>query len=212
MRKGTHLLYDGYGCNRAHLSDLQRISDSLPAVTKLIGLKRLSDNLIYVVDDKMIKKDDTGITGGIIFMESHFTFHAFPERGYFSADIYSCKGFDAEKVISYLDSLYKPTEAKHQIILRGEDLPLLPSDIEDELESKTWTFAKTMPKNPHYWSVKKDWKDDKAFESAVSYIYKNGVKEKYGGWTYTVLYLNGWRYWTMNEPVSKTNLINRGKA
>ena len=122
MRNGKHLLIDAYGCDRVPLNDESLIRSMLLDITKLIGLKPLSDPLIYVVDETMIDIKSIGITGGIIFMESHFTFHAFPELDYFSADIYSCKDFEHGSVIKYIDNLYTPKHLKETVILRGSSL------------------------------------------------------------------------------------------
>jgi S-adenosylmethionine/arginine decarboxylase-like enzyme len=70
----------------------------------------------------MIDIKSTGITGGIIFMESHFTFHAFPEMDYFSADVYSCKDFDHSSVMKYIDNLFTAERIKETVILRGSAL------------------------------------------------------------------------------------------
>lgn len=119
MKNGKHLLIDAYGCDRDALWSKTIIERMLLEVTKMIGLKPLSLPLIYIVDESMIEVKDTGITGGIIFMESHFTFHSFPEQNYFSADIYSCKGFDHSNVMEYIKDLFLVKEMKETIIIRG---------------------------------------------------------------------------------------------
>jgi len=122
MKNGKHLLIDAYGCSRDPLNDADLIRNMLLDVTELIGLKPLSDPLIYIVDESMIDIKSTGITGGIIFMESHFTFHAFPEMDYFSADVYSCKDFDHSSVMKYIDNLFTAERIKETVILRGSAL------------------------------------------------------------------------------------------
>ena len=122
MKNGKHLIIDAYGCSREPLCDAELIRTMLMDITWLIGLKPLSKPLIYVVDESMIDLKSTGITGGIIFMESHFTFHAFPELDYFSADIYSCKGFDHTEVIKYINKFFEPKDLKETVILRGSAL------------------------------------------------------------------------------------------
>lgn len=122
MKNGKHLIIDAYGCNRNDLWNDIAINGMLIDVTKIIGLKPLSDPLIYIVDETMIEKSSTGITGGIIFMESHFTFHAFPQRNYFSADIYSCNTFDHKEVIAYINNLFNAKEIKETVIIRGTSL------------------------------------------------------------------------------------------
>jgi|TARA_Y100000310_G_scaffold28395_1_gene27035 hypothetical protein len=84
-------------------------------------------------------------------------------------------------------------------------------DVFRELESRVWTFAKTMPDNPHYWSLKKDWPNAEDFFEAVQFITDNGITKIFKGRDYTVLYHNGFRYWTMDPTVESTTLINRAK-
>lgn len=122
MKNGKHLLIDAYGCKSDNLRDSAVIRSMLLDITKIVGLKPLSDPLIYVVDETMIDKKETGITGGIIFMESHFTFHSFHEQEYFSADIYSCKDFEHGSVIRYINDLFNPEHLKETVILRGSSL------------------------------------------------------------------------------------------
>jgi len=122
MKNGKHLILDAYGCNYDSLWDIELIKDTLLTVTDMIGLRPLSDTLIYEVDESMIDKKDTGITGGIIFMESHFTFHSFPERGYFSADVYSCNTFDHEQVVEHISTVFNSKSKDVTILIRGSQL------------------------------------------------------------------------------------------
>lgn len=81
------------------------------------------------------------------------------------------------------------------------------------LESKHWTFAKTMPRNPHFWSVRKDWHaEEEWFSDVVAFILRHGQDEIFGKTRYRVLHANGWKYWNMNETPDGTNLINRCRS
>ena len=122
MKNGKHLIIDAYGCNRDLLWDVRGIEAMLLDITEMIGLKPLSDVLIYEVDETMIEKTETGVTGGIIFMESHFTFHSFPHKNYFSADIYSCKGFSHSEVAKYIGELFKALKLDVTVLIRGTQL------------------------------------------------------------------------------------------
>ena len=122
MKNGKHLILDAYSCDYDSLWDTELIKDTLLTVTNMIGLRPLSDTLIYEVDESMIDKKDTGITGGIIFMESHFTFHSFPERGYFSADVYSCNTFDHEQVVEHISTVFNSKSKDVTILIRGSQL------------------------------------------------------------------------------------------
>lgn len=71
-----------------------------------------------------------------------------------------------------------------------------------------WVFAKTMPKNPHWYTLRKHWPDP-LFRRVVEIMRAHGYTEVYRGWPYTMLDVNGFKYWTMGAPIDDTILINR---
>lgn len=81
--------------------------------------------------------------------------------------------------------------------------------IEGLLENAIYTFAKSMPNIPHEYTLKKNWNNPYHFEEAVRHIRKYGIKQKFWKKTYTYLFLRQYKYWTMNNPVDQTILINR---
>ena len=85
-------------------------------------------------------------------------------------------------------------------------------DVKKELEAKSWRFAKTMPHNPHFYSLREEWQNPDDFSKAVRYIRENGVPKMFDGREYTVLYHNGFKYWTMGDPLVDTYLINRAEV
>lgn len=74
---------------------------------------------------------------------------------------------------------------------------------------KRWIFAKTMLRNPHWYTLRKEWKDDAVFDKTVDTMRRVGYTERYKGKPYTMINLNGYRYWTMGAPIPTTILINR---
>jgi len=86
------------------------------------------------------------------------------------------------------------------------------NEIKDYIASVRWQFAKTMPKHPHSYTLKK-WNPDKIdiFEKFVIFIRENGYEEKYLGQKYFYFDVEGYQYWTMGAPLEKTILINRAK-
>jgi 2-polyprenyl-3-methyl-5-hydroxy-6-metoxy-1,4-benzoquinol methylase len=72
-----------------------------------------------------------------------------------------------------------------------------------------WIFAKTMPHNPHWYTLRKRWAADADFVRVVEAIRAHGYTEWYYGRPYTMLNANGHKYWTMGAPISETILINR---
>ena len=85
-------------------------------------------------------------------------------------------------------------------------------DIEKEIASKYYRFAKTMPKIPHSYSRRSEWKDDELFNKAILYIQTNGVREKFYNKEFIYLYIDNYKYWIMGEPINQTILINRAEA
>jgi hypothetical protein len=75
--------------------------------------------------------------------------------------------------------------------------------------SKRWIFAKTMPQNPHWYTLRREWNDDIFFDRAVKAIRKIGRNEFWHGRKFTTANVNGMKYWTMGAPIPATILINR---
>src|SRR5262245_32992710 len=71
-----------------------------------------------------------------------------------------------------------------------------------------WTFAKTMPQNPHEYTLRRN-SDSGMFDSAVRFIREQGRLEIYQGKPYKTLYLDKHQFWTMGAPLKDTILINR---
>jgi hypothetical protein len=75
----------------------------------------------------------------------------------------------------------------------------------------TWTYAKTMPKTPHEYTLREAAPDESLFERVVMHIRRHGYRQVYGRATYTYLDIDGWHYWTMGSPPIETILINRAR-
>ena len=76
-----------------------------------------------------------------------------------------------------------------------------------------WIFAKTMPFAPHEYIVKdRCLLTTEEFEYFVNIQREYGVKEKWGRYNNSYLYIDDYKYWTMGEPIEKTTVINRAKV
>lgn len=89
-----------------------------------------------------------------------------------------------------------------------------PPDMTDEeirafIDSNVWTFAKTMPQNPHEYCVKKKCPDPRAFEQFVHHINRNGYEQLYVNRVYICFDFGEHFYWTMDRQLARTVLINR---
>jgi len=85
------------------------------------------------------------------------------------------------------------------------------NEVVNFLLSHRWTFAKTMPYNPHEWMLKKDSRDKDEFVRVVEWMQKNGEPVWFYKRIYKCLFIAGYRYWTMGDLPGDTTLINRAK-
>ena len=80
------------------------------------------------------------------------------------------------------------------------------------IASRKWQFARTMPENPHEYTVRK-WKPS-AFEQArfdrfVKLLVTEGWRGKFGKRWWPYIDVDGYSYWTFGSPLENTTLINR---
>ena len=83
------------------------------------------------------------------------------------------------------------------------------ADLVEILESQSFQFAKSMPKIPHWYTLRDNWNNDAKFDNAVSKLREFGYNKVWGKTTYRYFDANGYHYWTMGARVSETILINR---
>lgn len=85
--------------------------------------------------------------------------------------------------------------------------------VQELLEDRDWIFARSMPDNPHCYSLRWHWPDPDLFYAVAIFIRLRGAGEWWPdvivGRPYVSLNLGGFRLWTMNDPLRKTWLINR---
>lgn len=63
-----------------------------------------------------------------------------------------------------------------------------------------WQFARTMPENPHEYTLRKHWHDED-FVWTVEQIRTLGYRQKWQGRWYTVFDANGYFFWTLGWPI-----------
>ena len=77
----------------------------------------------------------------------------------------------------------------------------------------SFRFAKTMPAEPHWYTVRKNWPhEDDSFEEVVRTVQTYGYSRRYKKRAYfRSLTLNGHYYWTMGAPPEDTIILNRAR-
>lgn len=80
------------------------------------------------------------------------------------------------------------------------------------ITASRWQFAKTMPQFPHEYTVRA-WAEKAGtvpeFEHFVMFIRETGTPREWHGRRFIYLEIDGWKYWTMGNPLSETTVINR---
>ncbi|MBI2670503.1 adenosylmethionine decarboxylase [Candidatus Woesearchaeota archaeon] len=118
---GPHLILDGYGCSKPSLQDLNKVYKLLDEIPNEIGMTKIMPP--YVFKYSGAKPEDWGLSGFVLIAESHISIHTFPEKQYLSFDIFSCKPFNPEKAIGYLEEAFSIKKSEIRNIKRGKEFP-----------------------------------------------------------------------------------------
>ena len=115
---GKHLTIDAHGIPFERLRDARSIYNLLDDLPGMLGMRKLtSPQLAFVQQDD--RKGDWGISGFVMIYESHISLHTWPETGYVSMDVYSCKDFDDKKVLQLMKDFWGATKINTHVIRRG---------------------------------------------------------------------------------------------
>lgn len=112
---GWHWVFDAKA-NSAKLSSeaqLRSVLESLPAE---LGLRTVSAAQSFAHDDN----GEQSVAGIILIAESHFSLHAFADRGLLHGDLFSCKPFDVEKAKRILVRHFEISAWNETLLDRGE--------------------------------------------------------------------------------------------
>jgi hypothetical protein len=94
--------------------------------------------------------------------------------------------------------------------LPSEEQETITAHLQALLEAATYVFASTMPENPHWYTHRRTWADDAAFEWCVLAIRIVGDKEKFQGNHYICFnHPRIGKVWSMGWHPAATILINR---
>ena len=91
-----------------------------------------------------------------------------------------------------------------------DDSMTLPQ-MRDFVAAHEWTFAKSMPFIPHWYVVLKNCRDVDEFFKACWLIRNYDEVRKFGKRSFIYMDLDGYSYWTMDELIEDTTIINRAR-
>ena len=119
---GPHLLLEAYGATKQKLSDIALISDLLDKYPEKLDMHKIMPPYVFKYDSGTIK-EDWGISGVVLIAESHIALHTFPEKGFFTLDIFSCKDFDIRSAVDIALDIFEPVNFEEMVFNRGREFP-----------------------------------------------------------------------------------------
>lgn len=120
-----HLIIDGFGKNKDILQDENFIYDLLNTYPAKIGMTKISGPIVFRYSGK--KPEDWGVSGLVFIAESHIGLHTFVERKFINIDVFSCKDFDARKVIEDLKNTFELVRMRTSVVRRDWE----PAELEE---------------------------------------------------------------------------------
>ncbi len=122
MSYGPHLMLDIKGVARTDLESLQYVWAFLNSLPRDLKMNKLIPPYVIPYDGGAFPEDH-GITGMVIIAESHISIHTYPKKGYAFIDVFSCKPFDHDRVVAFVQKYFNPTTISENLIHRGRDFP-----------------------------------------------------------------------------------------
>lgn len=112
---GRHIIIDAWFCNAdgsvnteaaTRLNDPALLAQALDELVHLVGMQILkpAEMVAVPLTPELVStgEDCGGVTGVVILTTSHGSIHTWPLQGEVSFDLFSCKDFDADKVLDFL--------------------------------------------------------------------------------------------------------------
>lgn len=119
---GLHVMLDAYNCDPKTLNDKKLVYHILDTLPAKIGMKKLMKPYVLFAQANG-KKDPGGWSGFMMIQESHISIHTFIKRRFVTADVYSCKDFDAKIVIEYFKKAFNTKNIESNVEVRGKKYP-----------------------------------------------------------------------------------------
>ncbi|HMW88391.1 MAG TPA: adenosylmethionine decarboxylase [Candidatus Obscuribacter sp.] len=118
---GPHLILEAYGCPKETLADMNALSSILDAYPAQLDMTKIMPPYVFTYHGTV--EDDWGVSGIVLIAESHISIHTFPEKGFVTLDIFSCRDFDVDAAVDYFCSVFKPESFDKEILMRGREFP-----------------------------------------------------------------------------------------
>lgn len=116
---GYELLLDCYDCKDGVCGDLDHCYSFLDKLVPYISMKPQTPPRVFRTDRKRFP-DKAGLSGWVPLVESSIVIHTLSKSDFISIDVYSCKKFSQQKVITFTKKYFKPKKIEKQFLERGK--------------------------------------------------------------------------------------------
>jgi len=118
---GPHLILEAYGCPKEKLADVSSICKVLDAYPPQLEMTKIMPPYVFTYHGTV--EDDWGVSGVVLIAESHISIHTFPDKGFATLDIFSCKDFEIEAAVKFFCEHFEPESYDQQVFMRGREFP-----------------------------------------------------------------------------------------
>ncbi len=119
---GPHLMMEASGCKKETLMDMGLLSELLDRLPGQMEMTKIMPPYCFKFQDGEVK-EDWGLSGVVLIAESHIAIHTFPDKGFITVDIFSCKDFDVRVAVDEIVKTFEPESWDEQMIMRGREFP-----------------------------------------------------------------------------------------
>lgn len=113
MEYGKHFLVEIIARDSRNLGNKKFIEKFMLDIVKDLSMTMLRPVDVYKFPHP------GGITGFCLLAESHISIHTWPEKKYFSLDVFSCRNFNEEKIERVIRESFAVTHYYDDVIERG---------------------------------------------------------------------------------------------
>jgi S-adenosylmethionine decarboxylase len=117
---GYQLIVDCFGCGEQVCCDLDRGYEFLDQICAFLHMTKQTQPYIFKTCDRTFP-GKPGYSGWVPIIESGIQIHTSSNNRFISVDVYSCKTFDAQKVVDFVKQFFDPRVVETQFFHRGRN-------------------------------------------------------------------------------------------
>lgn len=136
---GPHLILEAYDCPPELLADLNLVSQTLDNYPSQLDMTKIMPPYVFKYQGAV--PEDWGVSGVVLIAESHISIHTFPDKGFVTLDIFSCRDFDVDAAVEYFCSIFKPERYDKELFMRGREFPRSPARAGNIIERERLRLA-----------------------------------------------------------------------